>query len=279
MPMITDVTDCADFSKTVLPYLNQLYAFYTSENAKPIDLTDVDAWKHLYTATNPVVTALVFSIATWPIFFLVSEINKNYSQVDRVWSILPTIYNVHYAIWARLNGMPTRRVDNVMAFSMLWSLRLTFNYWRRGGYQVGSEDYRWQIIKKYIGGPAFFLLNVVFISTLQIVGIPTLPTQKGVTLTQSSSSSSPSQPQPTSLLLTSRLDPALTYMDILLLPCPHSPHRRGILRRPTTVELPPSQSLLPIHRQNPLGLDASTDGPRLQYQRSLALQSTPKFRR
>ncbi|EDN08820.1 conserved hypothetical protein [Histoplasma mississippiense (nom. inval.)] len=25
------------------------------------------------------------------------------------------------------------------------TLRLTFNYWRRGGYSVGSEDYRWAI--------------------------------------------------------------------------------------------------------------------------------------
>lgn len=22
-------------------------------------------------------------------------------------------------------------------------IRLTYNYWRRGGYKVGSEDYRW----------------------------------------------------------------------------------------------------------------------------------------
>ena len=34
---------------------------------------------------------------------------------------------------------------------------------------MGSEDYRWEIIKKYIGGAPFFLLNLVFISSLQIV--------------------------------------------------------------------------------------------------------------
>ena len=114
-------------------------------------------------------TAIAFTIATMPIFLLVTEINKNYSQVDRVWSILPTIYHAHWAIWARLNGLPTKRVDTVLACSVVWTLRLTFNYWRRGGYQVGSEDYRWQIIKKNIGGIPFFLLNVLFISTLQVV--------------------------------------------------------------------------------------------------------------
>ena len=122
-----------------------------------------------YITTNPLISAIAFSIATFPIFLLVTEINKNYSQVDRVWSILPTIFQAHWAIWARLNGLPTQRVDNVLAVSVVWSLRLTYNYWRRGGYQVGSEDYRWLIIKNYIGSIPFFLLNVFFISTLQIV--------------------------------------------------------------------------------------------------------------
>jgi steroid 5-alpha reductase family enzyme len=125
-----------------------------------------------YINTNPLISALAFSIATFPIFLLVTEINKNYSQVDRVWSILPTIYQAHWAIWARLNGLPTQRIDNVLAFSVVWSLRLTYNYWRRGGYQVGSEDYRWLIIKKNIGSVPFFLLNLFFISTLQIVSSP-----------------------------------------------------------------------------------------------------------
>lgn len=196
LPIITDLTDCADFSKTVLPYLTQLYGFYTSEGAKFIDVTDVDAWKQLYVSTNPVVTALVFSVATWPIFLILSEVNKNYSQVDRVWSILPTIFNAHYAIWARLNGMPTQRVDNVLAFSVLWSLRLTFNYWRRGGYQVGSEDYRWKIIEERIGKVAFFLLNIFFTSTLQVVRSLTHPRPSSSPPRVTSAPASPSPPHP-----------------------------------------------------------------------------------
>lgn len=169
LPIITSLSDCANFSKTVEPYLPQLYAFPSNFLAA---VGDSDALKHLYLSTNPIISGLVFSISTFPIFFIVSEVNKNYSQVDRVWSILPTLYHIHYAVWARLNGLPTARVDNVLAFSVLWSLRLTFNYWRRGGYQVGSEDYRWKIIEKKVGRAAFTLLNILFISTLQIVRIP-----------------------------------------------------------------------------------------------------------
>ena len=50
-----------------------------------------------------------------------------------------------------------------------FKIRLTYNYWRKGGYSVGSEDYRWNLIKEHIGMPLFFVLNVVFISTLQSV--------------------------------------------------------------------------------------------------------------
>ena len=28
---------------------------------------------------------------------------------------------------------------------ILVQCRLTFNYWRRGGYNIGSEDYRWWV--------------------------------------------------------------------------------------------------------------------------------------
>lgn len=168
LPDVSTLADCASWSKTVEPYLPDLYTFHQSLAAAGADAT---ALKHLYVQSNPMVTATAFSIATFLIFFLVSEVNKNYSQVDRVWSILPTIYHLHYSLWAHLNGLDCARVDNVLAFSVVWTLRLTFNYWRRGGYQVGSEDYRWMIIKDRIGSLGFVLLNIVFISTIQIVRV------------------------------------------------------------------------------------------------------------
>nr|POE88259.1 uncharacterized protein CFP56_11488 [Quercus suber] len=161
LPVVTSLADCADWSLTVSPYLPQLYTLpsqIAASIANPAALYD------LYLTTNPAVSSLAFSLALFPVFLIVSEINRNYSQVDRVWSILPTVYNIHYAIWARLSALPTQRLDNVMAFSVVWSMRLTYNYWRKGGYNIGSEDYRWELIKKRIGPLAFFLLNIVFIS-------------------------------------------------------------------------------------------------------------------
>ena len=170
LPLTTTLSDCATYSIALEPDLPQLYALPAQLYASA---TSTTALAHLYTTTNPCITGLAFSIFLIPIFFIVSEVNRNYSQVDRVWSILPTLYNAHFAIWARVNGLPTAKLDNVLAFSVVWTARLTYNYWRKGGYQVGSEDYRWQIIKKYIGQTGLFVLNVLFISSLQSVSSQT----------------------------------------------------------------------------------------------------------
>jgi hypothetical protein len=166
MPIIKTLTDCASYSTTVEPYIPQLYALPEQILA---NIGDLEALKNIYASTNPIISGFAFSLALFPIFLVVSEVNRNWSQVDRVWSILPTLYHIHYAVWARMNGLETQRVDNVMAFSVLWSIRLTFNYWRRGGYQIGSEDYRWNLIKGWIGTPAFFILNILFTSSVQSV--------------------------------------------------------------------------------------------------------------
>ncbi|KAF4625724.1 hypothetical protein G7Y89_g12441 [Cudoniella acicularis] len=118
LPVVKTLADCSIFDKTVLPYLPQLY-----------DLPQqiLQSWNNpaefqaLYLATNPLVTAFAFSLFLAPLFLVISEINKNYSQVDRMWSILPTIYNAHYVAYTHMSGLPTQRLDNLIAFSCVWS--------------------------------------------------------------------------------------------------------------------------------------------------------------
>lgn len=167
LPTINTVVECADYTRTVAPYVSQLsqlpYHVWDTLRTNPAALV------HVYQSTNPLVFGFAFSLFLVPIFVLVSEINRNYSQVDRVWSILPTVYNAHYTLWAHVNGLQTGRLDMLLAASILWTTRLTFNYWRKGGYTVGSEDYRWEIVRKNISPPLFFILNVLFISLWQSV--------------------------------------------------------------------------------------------------------------
>lgn len=167
LPLVKTLPECADYFKTVEPFLPQ---YYDLPHKVAAHITDPQALKALYVNTNPLMTALAFAtMFVTPIVLAVSEINRNYSQVDRLWSLLPAIYNVHYAVWAHLNRLPTMKLDHVMAVSIIWGARLTFNYWRKGGYQVGSEDYRWNIVKDYVGGPGMFIFNVTFISLGQNV--------------------------------------------------------------------------------------------------------------
>lgn len=66
-------------------------------------------------------------------------------------------------------------------------MRLTFNYWRKGGYQIGSEDYRWQIVQSKVNNRfVFFLLNVTFISLVQplLLLLVTAPTYNFILLSR-----------------------------------------------------------------------------------------------
>jgi hypothetical protein len=182
IPAIKDFSECTDWSKTVSPFLPQLYTF-PQQILEHIN--DFDGLKHLYLSTNPLISALAFAL--WflaPIVLVAAEVNHNYSQVDRLWSILPVLYNCHYALWAHLSGLPTERLDHIMAVSVLWGARLTFNYWRKGGYKIGSEDYRWDILENYVGRFGMVLFNITFISFGQSVSLPPHQYQTSVMLTQ-----------------------------------------------------------------------------------------------
>ncbi|KAH7328578.1 DUF1295 domain-containing protein [Stachybotrys elegans] len=165
VPNIKSLQEAVDYSKTVEPYLPQLYELPT----RLMSARSLQDLGQVYVETNPLMTGLAVSIALSAVVLVVSEINRNYSQVDRLWSILPNLYILHIAYWARLAGLPHSRIDLVAVFSTLWSIRLTYNYWRKGGYNIGSEDYRWMIIQKYVPGILWFIFNVTFISFIQSV--------------------------------------------------------------------------------------------------------------
>ncbi|RSL76101.1 hypothetical protein CEP51_010270 [Fusarium floridanum] len=165
-PFLKSIEDCGDYAKTVEPFIPQLYAL----PGQILDnIADPSGLRQLYIDTNPLISAFAASVAFSFIFLVVSEINRNYSQVDRMWSLLPNLYIVHLAVWARLAGVPSSRIDLVAAATTVWSCRLTYNYWRKGGYNVGSEDYRWAILQKYVPKFVFFIFNVTFISFIQSV--------------------------------------------------------------------------------------------------------------
>lgn len=121
LPAVKSITDCIDFEKTVLSYTEQFYAL---PQLIFQSISSLQALKEAYLSTNPLIFAFAFSLSLFPIFLLISELNKNYSQVDRVWSIVPTVYNAHFALFAHAAGLPTQRLDTLLGLSILWSVRL-----------------------------------------------------------------------------------------------------------------------------------------------------------
>ena len=79
--------------------------------------------------------------------FLIGEITKNYSQIDKIWSIIPIVYVWYFTIQSDFDS----RMLMMSTLVSLWGVRLTLNFARRGGYSMYfwrvEEDYRWKILR------------------------------------------------------------------------------------------------------------------------------------
>lgn len=104
---------------------------------------------------------LALTFVTW----LLSVLTREYSWVDRLWSIAPPIYAIHVAAAA---GFADARLTIMALLVTAWGARLTFNFARKGGYWRGGEDYRWAILRERMGPALFQLFNATFISPFQM---------------------------------------------------------------------------------------------------------------
>lgn len=118
----------------------------------------------LYESTDPLKAALWGAAGFALLCWVLSLITKEYSWVDRLWSITPPLFALHFAAHA---GFDDARLDLMAALVVLWGIRLTYNFARKGGYKAGGEDYRWEEIKKRIGPRWFQVLNATFLAPFQ----------------------------------------------------------------------------------------------------------------
>lgn len=110
----------------------------------------------------PLIACGVIVFLCW----VISIVAKNYSQVDRLWSILPVLYIGYFAASQRFTDP---RLDLMFALVFVWGARLTYNFARKGGYRWDSEDYRWPVLRQRMSPVAFQLFNLGFIATFQNV--------------------------------------------------------------------------------------------------------------
>jgi steroid 5-alpha reductase family enzyme len=127
---------------------------------------------NFYCKVDQDTSGLILSFLCSLLCYLLSKITGNYSWVDRFWSIVPTLYILHFSIYRNIceNLDFSERQILIFFLSSLWSIRLTYNFFRKGGYNPGGEDYRWQIVKKTINNSFLWeLMNIFFISLFQNV--------------------------------------------------------------------------------------------------------------
>ncbi|MGY4856639.1 DUF1295 domain-containing protein [Cryobacterium sp. AP23] len=104
--------------------------------------------------------ALVATGTSW----LLSVLTREYSWVDRSWSLLPPLYLWIFAI---AGGAADPRLTVMAVLGTLWGLRLTYNFARKGGYRPGGEDYRWAALRRRMTRRQFALFNLAFIAVYQ----------------------------------------------------------------------------------------------------------------
>ena len=117
-------------------------------------------------------SGFILSLLCGLLCYILSKITGNFSWVDRLWSIVPTIYILHFSIYRSFcENLPFNERQILMCvLSSLWTIRLSYNFYRKGGYNPGGEDYRWQIVKKDINNCILWeLMNIFFISLFQNV--------------------------------------------------------------------------------------------------------------
>jgi steroid 5-alpha reductase family enzyme len=90
-----------------------------------------------------VLLTLAFLFAAYS--FIGSCFNGDTSFVDRQWSTVPILYAWYCAYRSQFED---QRLLLMASLVTIWGARLTFNFWRKGGYN-GMEDYRWEHVRKH----------------------------------------------------------------------------------------------------------------------------------
>lgn len=115
---------------------------------------------------DPLGVSLIVLLCVSGFTWVASLATGNSSWVDRSWSITPILY---VGVFAGSAGFRHTTLTVMFVLVTLWGARLTFNFWRKGGYQRGGEDYRWPILRERMSGWQYQVFNLVFIVVFQNV--------------------------------------------------------------------------------------------------------------
>ena len=139
----------------LISFIDKWHSFFSTETT----------YSHLFRTWITILTVTIL------ICFVVGELTRNFSQVDKIWSIMPIVYAL-----VTLSSFPNSpRVWIMSILVTIWGLRLSYNFYRKGGYHIipwkGEEDYRWNVLRQNpkLQGFRTTIFNLLFISFFQQV--------------------------------------------------------------------------------------------------------------
>jgi steroid 5-alpha reductase family enzyme len=131
-----------------------------------------DSFAQCYYKSEPLAVGYAGCVVLIAYCFIWSIIGNNCSKVDQIWSIAPVLYCWHFYVHyvGNHSGEIHAPLLLLCVLTTLWGTRLTFNFWRKGGYGtffVHEEDYRWPILRAKMHPLVFLLFNFSFIAIYQ----------------------------------------------------------------------------------------------------------------
>ena len=165
------------FALTTVGYVAQLgtFAYVWSTNTDTLRCLAAprECWRDdgegAFFWGKSVLATIGVAITTWLISVTLGFLHKGAttsdpSLVDRLWSTLPILHL--WWFWSR-SAAPSPRLFLMALLVTAWGGRLTWNFWRKGGFS-GGEDYRWAVIRKWYRGWRFEVFNLCFIVFYQL---------------------------------------------------------------------------------------------------------------
>ena len=98
---------------------------------------------------------LIFAALTW----LAAVITREYAWIERRWEVVPPICCL---IVAAAADFESARLNLMTVLVTVWSLRLSHNIHRKGGFRKGGGDYRWDFVRRQMGRVGWAIYHATF---------------------------------------------------------------------------------------------------------------------
>ena len=93
-----------------------------------------------YCQTGAIEYGIIITLHIGTIAFILSKLTNEYSWVDRVWPILPILNCIHFFYHQTHCSYLSVSLRQwlMLGCITLWGLRLTYNFYRKGGFRKGG---------------------------------------------------------------------------------------------------------------------------------------------